>query len=157
MMEYLSIVIAWSMLALAATLSPGPDTLLVASHAARNGRRAGLLAAAGIAAGGLWYMMLSGFGLLSLLVASPVLFAIVKTVGALYLAWLGIGLLRGAIWPKAADGSSPVELGHAPFRQAFVTNALNPKVALFYLAALPQFVGNGSDAPALGKIGRAHV
>jgi threonine/homoserine/homoserine lactone efflux protein len=141
--------LAWSALAVAATVSPGPDTLLVASHAARGGLRAGLAAAAGIVAGGVYYALLIGFGALNLLVAIPMLFLAVKIAGALYLTWLGASLIWRAWRGKAAETSEkPIEL-HQPFVQAFLTNALNPKVALFYLAALPQFA-SGANAPAVG-------
>jgi threonine/homoserine/homoserine lactone efflux protein len=147
----LSLLLAWSALALAAAMSPGPDTLLVAGHAARGGLRAGLAAVAGIVTGGLWYMALLGAGLLSLLSASPTLFLVVKIGGAVYLAWLGFKLILGAVRGAPAEEPKPVSLS-APFRQGLVTNALNPKVALFYLAALPQFVGSGPDAPLFGML-----
>src|SRR5947209_14333614 len=92
---------AWAGIALLVTIAPGPDTLLVAGHAARNGRRAGLLTAAGVVTGGLWYMALCGFGFLKILVALPLLFTIVKFAGALYLAYLGVQLVRGALHPTA--------------------------------------------------------
>lgn len=143
--------LAWTVLAAAATLSPGPDTLLVASHAARGGLRAGLAAAAGIVAGGVYYAVLIGFGALNVLVAIPTLFMIVKIAGALYLAWLGFGMIWSAVRGKADDApAKPIEL-HQPFMQAFLTNALNPKVALFYLAVLPQFA-SGSNAPMIGVL-----
>ncbi|MDP9421695.1 MAG: LysE family translocator [Pseudomonadota bacterium] len=146
-----SLLLAWSALALAVSVTPGPDTLLVMGHSARGGVRAGLAAIAGIVTGGLWYMLLLGLGLLSLLNASPTVFLIVKTVGAVYLAWLGAKLIVGAVKrsPQAAPGAA--RLG-APYRQGLLTNALNPKVALFYLAALPQFVGTGPQAPLLGML-----
>ena len=143
-----TLLLTWSLLALAASMSPGPDTLLVAGHGARGGKRAGLAAVAGIVAGGLWYMALVGLGFLSVLAAWPALFTAVKIVGAVYLAWLGAKLIVGAVRP-APVAAQPIALS-APFRQGFLTNALNPKVALFYLAALPQFVGTGSDAPLVG-------
>ncbi len=143
--------LAWSALALAVTLSPGPDTLLVASHGARGGLRSGLAAVAGIQAGMVWYAALFGLGLLRLLVAVPTLFLTVKVVGACYLAWLGVQL----IWRA---GTRKVELNQpaqgplgSPFQQAFLTNILNPKVALFYLAALPQFA-SGENAPLIGAL-----
>jgi threonine/homoserine/homoserine lactone efflux protein len=141
--------LAWSALALVAVISPGPDVLLVAGHAARGGRRDGLLAVAGITVGSLWYMALCGFGFLSVLTSSPTLFSIVKIGGALYLGYLGIMLLRGSISPQLAKDTKAVALS-LPFRQGLITNALNPKIALFYLAALPQFVGNGPNAPLIG-------
>ena len=143
--------LAWSALALVASISPGPDTLLVAGHAARHGVWAGLAAVAGIVTGGLWYMALLGLGLMSLLNASPLLFAIVKAAGAIYLAWLGIRLLLGALRGTGGHQPASVRLS-APYRQGLITNALNPKVALFYLAALPQFVGTGPGAPLFGML-----
>jgi threonine/homoserine/homoserine lactone efflux protein len=142
--------LAWSVLALIVTLSPGPDTLLVAAHAARDGFRAGMAALAGImTAVVFWYGSLIAFGLLSVLVAVPALFLGVKIAGALYLAWLGAGM----IWNAVRGGSEgipakAVDLGK-PYAQGFFTNALNPKVALFYLAALPQFA-SGPNAPIIG-------
>ena len=141
--------LSWAALALVAVISPGPDVLLVAGHAARGGRRNGLLAVAGIAVGSLWYMALCGFGFLSVLTSSPTLYAIVKIGGAVYLAFLGLKLLYGAIIPQPAAAAQSVTLS-LPFRQGLITHALNPKIALFYLAALPQFVGNGPNAPMLG-------
>ena len=142
--------LAWSALALAVTLSPGPDTLLVASHGARGGLRAGLAALAGImTAVVFWYGSLIGFGLLSVLVAVPALFFVVKTAGALYLAYLGVGMVWSAIKGKSHTPTAEPKLGR-PFWQGFLTNALNPKVALFYLAALPQFTGGLPNAPLIG-------
>ena len=151
--------LAWSALALAVTLSPGPDTLLVASHAARGGLRTGLAALAGImTAVVFWYGSLIAFGALSVLVAVPALFLAVKIAGALYLAWLGAGMVwRALITPASSRranlaGKTPaVRLGR-PYGQGFFTNALNPKVALFYLAALPQFAGTGPNAPMIGVL-----
>lgn len=143
-----ALILTWSLLALAASMSPGPDTLLVAGHGARGGRPAGLAAVAGIVVGGVWYMALVGLGFLSLLAAWPALFTAVRIAGALYLAWLGAKLILGAIRPRTSEAAT-VALS-APFRQGFFTNALNPKVALFYLAALPQFVGTGPNAPLIG-------
>ncbi len=150
----LDALLAWSALALAVTLSPGPDTLLVASNSARGGLRAGLATVAGIGAGGIWYAALFGFGLLRVLAATPVLFAIVKIAGALYLAFLGAQMLwkavRDAPTPQPEVKEAPAQIA-APFRQAFLTNALNPKVAVFYLAALPQFA-SGENAPLIGAL-----
>jgi threonine/homoserine/homoserine lactone efflux protein len=142
--------LAWTILAIALVLTPGPDTMLVAGQAARRGFRSGMSAAGGIFLGGILYMLLCGFGFLSVLNLVPSLFTIVKIAGALYLAWLGIQLLRGAIKPKA-DEERQVALG-APFRQGFWSTVLNPKIAIFFLAALPQFVGTGPGAPVYGML-----
>jgi threonine/homoserine/homoserine lactone efflux protein len=142
--------LAWSALALIVTLTPGPDTLLVASHTARGGFRTGMAALLGIMTGVVWYGSLIGFGALSILVAVPALFLAVKIAGALYLAWLGAGMIWSAVKNKRdAAPAKPVDL-RQPYAQGFFTNALNPKVALFYLAALPQFAGTGADAPMIG-------
>jgi threonine/homoserine/homoserine lactone efflux protein len=148
--------LAWSALALIVTLTPGADTLLVASHGARGGVRRGLAAVSGIIASiAIWYGGLIAFGALSVLVAVPMLFLAVKIVGAVYLAYLGLGMIWGAIRPAtapppavAADGAGT----RGAFAQGFLTNALNPKVALFYLAALPQFTGDGANAPLIGVV-----
>lgn len=153
-MTFETALLSWSALALALTLAPGPDVLLVLGHAGRSGTRAGVAAALGIVAGGLYYMALFGFGLLHLLVASPIVFTIVKVAGALYLAWLGLSMVWRA-WQgpqdEGAGAGQPKRLG-TPFVQGLVTNALNPKVALFYLAALPQFIGTGDDAALRGTL-----
>jgi threonine/homoserine/homoserine lactone efflux protein len=141
---------AWCALALLVTVAPGPDTLLVLGHTLKSGPRAGLAAAAGIISGFFWYAGLAGFGFMAILVATPSLYLAVKIAGALYLAWIGAGMLANALWgairPKS-EHAAPPSLG-APFRQGLFTNALNPKVALFYLAALPQFIPAGPEAPA---------
>lgn len=133
-------------------LLPGPDTMLVAGHAARRGLKAGMAAIGGIQLGGLFYMLLCGFGFLSVLNAVPGLFMAVKIAGAVYLAWMGLGLLRGAIKPAPASDTPKVRIGGSPFMQGFISTVLNPKVAIFFLAALPQFVGTGPDAPWQGML-----
>jgi len=143
--------LAWIVLSIGLALTPGPDTMIVAGNAARNGARGGLAAVAGIATGGLWYMALCGFGFLSVLTAFPALFLVVKVAGAIYLAWLGIRALRGAIRP-APEAAEKVQSSGRPFRQGLLTTALNPKVALFFLAILPQFVGQEAGAPVRGML-----
>jgi threonine/homoserine/homoserine lactone efflux protein len=148
--------LAWSALALAVTLTPGADTLLVASHAARGGLRSGLAAVAGIQCGAASYAVLFGFGALSVLAATPVLFAIVKIAGAIYLALLGVQFLWGALARKNVEQADAPRIAAngslwQPLRQGFLSNVLNPKVALFYLAALPQFA-SGPNAPLIGAM-----
>lgn len=130
--------------ALAVTLAPGPDTFLVIGNAVKNGARGGLATVAGITSGGVVPMALFAGGLAQLLVYSPAAFLVVKTLGALYLIWLGANALRGAFAPArdidaAAAGSVQPSLRRA-YWQGVLTNALNPKIALFYLAFLPQFM-----------------
>jgi threonine/homoserine/homoserine lactone efflux protein len=151
-MSFLTI-LAWIAVAFMVTISPGPDMLLVLGHAARNGTRAGIAATLGIVTGGLWFMALCGFGMMSILSSWPALFMTVKIVGALYLAWLGIGLIRGALAAPRDDWEQPVALDlKSPCRQGLLTAVTNPKVALFYVAALPQFVGHGPNAPLYGAL-----
>ena len=139
---------AWAALAALATMAPGPDTALVVGHAARRGVRAGVLAALGVAVGNLWYAALFGFGLMSVLAAQPTAYLVVKIAGAAYLAWIGLKMIRGAVGPKP-DGTRTVVSG-SPFRQGLLTNVPNPKIALFFVAAIPQFAGDGPDAATIG-------
>ncbi|BBF69382.1 LysE family translocator [Sphingomonas bisphenolicum] len=141
--------LAWTVMSIGLVLLPGPDTMLVAGHAARRGLKAGMAAIGGIQLGGLFYMLLCGFGFLSVLNAVPGLFMAVKIAGALYLAWMGLGLLRGAIKPVEVTAEK-LRIGGSPFTQGFISTVLNPKVAIFFLAALPQFVGTGPAAPFQG-------
>ena len=134
--------------ALLLNITPGPDMLFVAGTAASRGRAAGLQAALGIGAGCLVHVLLAAVGLSALLAASALAFGIVKWIGAAYLVWCGIGMLRtrSAQSPAAA----PATVARSPFWQGALTNALNPKVALFFLAFLPQFIDPSSAHRALG-------
>jgi threonine/homoserine/homoserine lactone efflux protein len=144
--------LAWSALSVGLALTPGADTALVATNAARGGVGAGLRTIAGIVTGGVFYAMLFGFGLLRVIAATPVLFMIVKVGGAIYLAYLGVQLIRSALKPAKSEArATPADAQH-PWRQGFLCNALNPKVALFFLAALPQFVEAGPTAPLVGAM-----
>lgn len=132
---------------MAATLvlnaTPGVDLLLTVTRAAQGGARAGAMAALGIAAGCAVHALAAAFGLAALLAWSAVAFTIIKWAGAAYLVWLGIGMLRDA-WRGAATqavaGTATVTPALADFKRGLLTNLLNPKVALFMLAFLPQFV-----------------
>jgi threonine/homoserine/homoserine lactone efflux protein len=131
-------------------ITPGPDTLYVVSRSTNQGWRGGMVAALGIGTGTLVHICAAALGLSAILAASAKLFAAVKIVGALYLLYVGVGLILSAGRTTAAAPASTqdnrVVSMRAIFLQGFLTNALNPKVALFFLAFLPQFVG--SDAPS---------
>ena len=128
-------------------ITPGADMLYVAGHAAGGGRRAGLLAALGIGAGCLVHVALAALGLSAVLAASDLAFTVVKWLGAAYLVWMGIGMLRSrAATPAGAAAPPAPASARAIFLQGFLTNALNPKVALFFLAFVPQFIA--PDAPS---------
>src|SRR3546814_3040286 len=92
-----------------------------------------MTAIGGIQLGGLVYMALCGFGFLSVLNAVPDLFMAVKIAGAIYLAWLGFSLLRGAIRPQPE--APAMRIGGSPFVQGFLSTVLNPKVAIFFRSA----------------------
>ena len=125
--------------ALALNVTPGPDMLYVIARSVGEGRTAGIVSSLGIAAGCLVHTLAVALGLAGLLRAVPVAFEIVKWMGAGYLVWLGVRALRKhAVAPghaKLVPASNA-----AIFRQGMLTNVLNPKVALFFLAFLPQFV-----------------
>jgi threonine/homoserine/homoserine lactone efflux protein len=123
-------------------ITPGPDTLYVLSRSSTLGWRAGAVAALSIGAGTLVHISAASLGLSAILAASSTAFAAVKIVGAAYLLYVGISLIRsagGENTPAATVEVRPARMRDV-FLQGFLTNALNPKVALFFLAFLPQFV-----------------
>ena len=125
--------------ALALNVTPGPDMLYVVARSVGEGRAAGIISALGIAAGCLVHTLAVAFGLAGLLRAVPVAFEIVKWMGAAYLVWLGVRALRKR-GIAAGHATLAATSKTAVFRQGMLTNVLNPKVALFFLAFLPQFV-----------------
>jgi threonine/homoserine/homoserine lactone efflux protein len=130
---------AFMVAALALNLSPGPDMLYVIARSVGQNRAAGIASALGIGAGTLVHTVAAALGLSALLVSLPVAFEVVKWAGALYLVYLGIKTLRSEGVLHASAAVKPESLGRV-FRQGMLTNVLNPKVALFFLAFLPQFV-----------------
>jgi threonine/homoserine/homoserine lactone efflux protein len=128
--------------------TPGADTLYIVARSTSQGFRAGAMAALGIGAGCLVHIAAATFGLSALLAASATAFTVVKLAGAVYLVYLGITL-----WPSSrrtqlkATPPPPASLRKV-FAQGVVTNVLNPKVALFFLSFLPQFI----DPAAPGKL-----
>ena len=143
-------------------LTPGPDVLLVVRHALRSGARAGLLAGLGVAAGCLVHVSAGALGLSALLAGSSQAFTLLKWLGAAYLLYIACGLARSALRSQAQTVVTSA-LAQAPsgkqsvFLQGFATNVLNPKVALFFLAFVPQFIpADANDKPlyflALGML-----
>lgn len=132
--------------ALLLNLTPGADSLFVVTRAASTGFRAGAVAALGIGAGCLGHVLIAASGLSALLAASSTAFAVLRVIGAGYLVFLGLSLLR-ARDPVFEAPASPVEAAlPRVFRQGVLTNLLNPKVAMFFLAFLPQFVDAGAPS-----------
>lgn len=130
--------------------TPGVDFLLTVSRTLQGGARAGVAVALGISAGCVVHALAAAFGLAALLAVHPGAFLLIQWAGAAYLAWLGLGLLQQA-WRGAASGTTgsaamAVRSGWAEFRTGLLTNVLNPKVALFFLAFLPQFVPAASPS-----------
>ena len=125
--------------AFALILSPGPDFFYVATRALAGGRRAGIASALGIGAGLLVHTLLAASGLTLLLMASPWIFNLVRWLGALYLVWMGIKILRSGDELPGGVAAVPASFGRT-FRQGVLTNFFNPKVALTFAAFLPGFV-----------------
>jgi threonine/homoserine/homoserine lactone efflux protein len=135
-------------------LTPGPDVLYIVSHALRSGVRAGIVAAFGITAGCFVHIVAAGLGVSALLATSAMAFTVLKWVGAAYLVFMGLRMLTSntqpAIYLEAARAYSTSAGGlKAIFFRGFLTNALNPKVALFFLAFVPQFITPGASHPTL--------
>ncbi len=155
-------------------LTPGVDVFYIATNALRRGVRAGMIAALGITAGCCVHIVAAAVGVGALVAASATAFALLKWVGAAWLIWIGIGMLRAGPVAMDRDALGPSESVDAPeiiadcarpagvrgqfgsetslwpvFRRGFLTNVLNPKVALFFLAFVPQFIAPGAAHPTL--------
>lgn len=138
-------------------LTPGPDVMFIVANAVRAGARAGVAAALGISAGCLVHVAAAALGVSALLAASSTAFGVLKWLGAVYLVWVGVQMLRSAMGQDApvkiaagaylagVEGRFYAESALAiVFRRGFLTNVLNPKVALFFLAFVPQFIAPGT-------------
>jgi threonine/homoserine/homoserine lactone efflux protein len=130
---------------MAITVAPGPDNLQVLARGISQGRAAGLVAALGFAAGITFHTTLAALGVAALLRSSPLAFEAIKLAGAAYLIWIGIKALRSQGLANA-DQRPPQPL-MAVFRQSVLGNLMNPKVTLFFVVFLPQFVQpNGTQS-----------
>ena len=129
-------------------ITPGPDMLYIIGRSTANGWRSGAAAALGIGAGCFVHIAAAALGLSAVLAASATAFTLLKIIGAAYLVYVGISLIRSS---RSSPTAAPT-VAFAPttlrkvFVQGFLTNVLNPKVALFFLAFLPQFIN--ADAPS---------
>ncbi len=132
-------------------LTPGQDTMFILGRSLTGGLRSGIAAAVGIAIGTLCHTLAAALGLSAILATSALAFSIVKLAGAAYLIFLGAKLLISrsvAAPPAGPSGASGVDPRSA-MRQGILTNVLNPKVALFFLAFLPQFIEPASTTKTL--------
>jgi threonine/homoserine/homoserine lactone efflux protein len=140
--------------ALALNLSPGPDLIYILSRTIAQGRRVGLASAAGVCTGGLVHVFSAAAGLAAILATSATGFNLVRYAGAAYLLYLGIKAWRtaGATFQVKVSPEPPVTAWQA-FRQGVLVDVLNPKVAVFFMAFLPQFVRPGAGSAAWQLVG----
>jgi len=132
--------------AIVLVLTPGQDTFFILGRSLASGRGAGIAAALGITAGSIIHTLLAALGLSALLATSPYAFMAVKLAGAAYLLYIGVRALlsRSGKLPGTDSGANGTHW--SAFRQGVLSNLLNPKVALFFLALMPQFISAGSTS-----------
>jgi threonine/homoserine/homoserine lactone efflux protein len=121
-------------------ITPGADSLYIATRSITHGARAGVAAALGISAGCYVHILAAALGLSAILATSSAAFTVIKFIGAAYLVYLGVTLLRSKAAPLEHLVRAPDSPLRTIFAQGFLTNVLNPKVALFFLAFVPQFI-----------------
>jgi threonine/homoserine/homoserine lactone efflux protein len=131
-------------------VTPGPDTALVVARSTQMGLRGGVAASFGVTGGIMVHITAAAIGLSALIAASATAFSVIKFVGAAYLIYIGLRLMftRHATAAGEAAPQAALPLRNV-FWQGFFSNALNPKVAIFFLAFLPQFVADDAPSKAL--------
>jgi threonine/homoserine/homoserine lactone efflux protein len=144
--------IAFAAVALAMVLTPGPNMIYLISRSITQGRIAGLISLGGVALGFVVYMLCAAFGITALLFAVPYAYDALRLAGAAYLLWLAWQALK-------PNGRSPFQVRELPvdsprklFAMGFVTNLLNPKIAMLYLALLPQFIDPAQSSVLMQSI-----
>src|SRR5688500_6632601 len=130
-------------------ITPGQDTLYIVGRSMSQGRRAGLLSVLGISSGSVIHTFAAAFGMSAILATSAQAFLIVKLAGAAYLTYLGVRMILEPARPAAEAAQFEGESPWAIYRAGLLTNVLNPKVALFFMALLPQFVSASADSRVL--------
>jgi threonine/homoserine/homoserine lactone efflux protein len=146
-----SVLLTYSVACFVLFMTPGPDMSLFLARTVAGGRRAGLASMLGASTGCLVHTALAAVGLSALIAASPTAFTVMKFVGAAYLAWLAIDALRnGSALTIRAEAASPPAFWHT-FGMGVAVNLANPKVILFFVTFLPQFV-SVADPHAPGKL-----
>jgi threonine/homoserine/homoserine lactone efflux protein len=139
--------LGFALAGLALNIVPGADMTFIIASAARGGRRDAVIASLGVGAGALVHIFAAVLGLSAILASSQAAFNAIKWAGAAYLLWLAWSMLR--VKQAQAKGARPASSGWRLFRAAMLVNVLNPKVALFFLAFLPQFVDPEAALPAV--------
>lgn len=142
---------AFLIASLALNLTPGLDTFYILTRSGREGHAVGMAAALGINAGCIVHTLAAVLGLSAILMTSAVTFHVLKYLGAAYLVWIGLRMLLSRAVARPATETRGRGFS-AAFRQGMLTNILNPKVALFYLAFLPPFVSVHAMHPQLGLL-----
>ncbi|MEF2232403.1 MAG: LysE family translocator [Pseudodesulfovibrio sp.] len=133
-------------------ITPGQDVAYIVSTGAARGWKAGALAALGVSTGCLVHVSAAALGLSAILATSVTAFTVVKFAGAAYLVWIGIAMWRENNGNGRGDGAKAQKSMRSVYSKGFLTNALNPKVALFFLAFLPQFVAADSAQKPLALL-----
>ena len=138
-------------------LTPGPDVLYIVTNSLRSGARAGIVAGLGITGGCFVHIVAAAAGVSALLAASATAFTVLKWIGAAYLVWIGVKLLLARapqITPDlmALAAAEPPRSLRAIWLGGFWTNVLNPKIAIFFLAFVPQFIAPDADNKALAFV-----
>ena len=141
-----STLLAYTLLNMSFALIPGPDVICILTNSVSRGSRAGAKVCAGIACAALVHVAAASAGITAFLAAVPTAFLVVKVVGAVYLVWLGWQMLSKPA--SLRSQASCCSRWASPFAQGALSNLLNPKIALFFLAILPQFID-----PSLGRPG----
>lgn len=142
-------VVAFTLIAAVLAVTPGADTMLVMKNSIRSGSAAGWATTLGILGGTVVHAVISALGIFVIVAQSETLFQIIKGLGALYLVWLGLQTLLSAAKLHEAESNSKGLAVRGSFKEGLITNVLNPKVAIFYVAFLPQFIA--PDDPVLAK------
>jgi len=133
-------------------LTPGPDTVYILGRSIAQGREAGVASALGICVGSIFHTCAAALGLSAILATSSVAFVAIKLLGGAYLIFLGIKLLLDRRRELSLPSNFRQRTSAAAFRQGVLTNVLNPKVALFFLAFLPQFIDPATNNKILAFV-----
>ncbi|GLQ86878.1 LysE family translocator [Dyella flagellata] len=142
---------AFLLASIALNLTPGLDTFYILTRSGREGHAVGMAAALGINAGCIVHTLAAVLGISAILMTSALAFSVLKYLGAAYLVWIGLRMLLSRGGTRQPTETRGKGLG-AAFRQGMLTNVLNPKVALFFLAFLPQFVSMHATHPQIGLL-----
>ncbi|MFC4954513.1 LysE family translocator [Acinetobacter puyangensis] len=133
-------ILGFSFVALMMVLTPGPNMIYLISRSICQGKKAGFISLIGVGLGFLFYMLLAALGITAILFNTPHVYDLIRILGAMYLLWLAWGAVK-------PSGNSPFEVKNLPhdsnlklFSMGFLTNLLNPKIAIMYLSLLPQFI-----------------